>query len=59
MDIKSCGSVISVAYHVAKYASKCEPGDSEDYMRAAGCNIKIRGGPLWDKLFSVSLAILS
>ncbi|CAG9094543.1 unnamed protein product [Plutella xylostella] len=59
MDIQPCGNVTSVAYYVAKYASKCEPHDTGEVVRDAITKAKRSGGDVWKQLFAVSMAILS
>ncbi|CAH2107699.1 unnamed protein product [Euphydryas editha] len=59
IDVQPCGSVTSVAYYVAKYASKCEPRDTGDVIRDAISNAKRQGGDVWKQLFSVSMTILN
>jgi len=59
MDIQPCGSVTAVAYYVAKYASKCEPNDTDDVVKEAIQNAKRRGGNIWNQLLSVSMVTLS
>lgn len=59
IDIQPCGSVTSVAYYVAKYASKREPRDTGDVIRDAISNAKRQGGDVWKQLFSISMTILN
>lgn len=59
IDVQPCGSVTAVAYYVAKYASKCEPHDTGEVVREAVAKAKRQGGPVWNQLFAVSMAILS
>ncbi|CAB3226547.1 unnamed protein product [Arctia plantaginis] len=59
IDVQPCGNVTAVAYYVAKYASKCEPHDTGEVVREAVVKAKRQGGPVWNQLFAVSMAILS
>ncbi|XP_047025515.1 uncharacterized protein LOC124634135 [Helicoverpa zea] len=59
IDVQPCGNVTAVAYYVAKYASKCEPHDTGEVVREAVAKAKRQGGPVWNQLFAVSMAILS
>ncbi|KAF9822901.1 hypothetical protein SFRURICE_010430 [Spodoptera frugiperda] len=58
IDVQPCGNVTSVAYYVAKYASKCEPHDTGDTIREAIAKAKRQGSDVWKQLFYVSIAIL-
>ncbi|KAF9405354.1 hypothetical protein HW555_013881 [Spodoptera exigua] len=54
MDKQPCGNVTTVAYYIAKYASKCEPNDCGDVVREVVQKAKRHS----NDLFAVSMAIL-
>lgn len=54
-----CSRAVTVAYYVAKYASKCEPHDTGEVVRETVAKAKRQGGSVWKQLFAVSMATLS